>query len=143
MGRLFLTALFIGLTASAAGAQSLKWGPGPSALPAGAQAAVVLGDPAKPGAFVMRLKFPANYVVAPHWHPTDESVTIVDGKLSLGMGDTLDMKAAALGAGAHVVAPAKMHHYAFTGGEGATIEVSSTGPFEVHYLNAKDDPRNK
>ena len=143
MGRLLLTALAIGLTASVAQAQSLKWGPAPPALPAGAQVAVVSGDPAKAGPFVIRLKFPGNYVIAPHWHPTDESVTIIDGKLSLGMGDTLDMKAAALGAGAHAVAPAKMHHYAFTGSEGATIEVASTGPFEVHYLNDKDDPLKK
>jgi hypothetical protein len=139
MGRVLLTALAIGLAASAAQAQT--WGPGPAALPAGAQAAVISGDPGKAGPFVMQLKFPAHYVVAPHWHPTDETVTVLAGKLSLGMGDTLDMTTAALGPGSHAVAPAKMHHYAFTGTDGATIEVKSTGPFQVNYLNPKDDPR--
>src|SRR5690349_4202852 len=54
MGRLLLTTAMIGFLASAAQAQT--WGPGPSALPAGAQAAVISGDPGKAGPFVMRLK---------------------------------------------------------------------------------------
>ena len=142
MGRLIFATALIGFVA-ASGAQAQTWGPGPPALPAGAQAAIISGDPGKAGPFVMRLKFPAHYVIAPHWHPTDETVTVIDGKLSLGMGDTLNMSTPALGAGGHAVAAAKMHHYAFTGADAATIEVSSTGPFEVHYLNPKDDPRNK
>src|SRR5688572_15349300 len=52
----------------------LKWGPAPPAFSAGAQMAVVDGDPTKPGAFVIRAKFPAGFKVMPHWHPTDESV---------------------------------------------------------------------
>ena len=48
---------------------ALKWVDVP-ALPKGAQAAVVIGDPAKPGElYVVRLKVPANYQVPPHTHP--------------------------------------------------------------------------
>jgi hypothetical protein len=36
----------------------LKWGPAPPSLPAGAQMAVLEGDPTKRGLFTMRLKMP-------------------------------------------------------------------------------------
>src|SRR3954468_16457940 len=62
----------------------LKWGPAPDALPAGAQAAVVDGDPSKAGLFVVRVKFPDGYKVMPHWHPTDEGVTVLSGTLKAG-----------------------------------------------------------
>jgi hypothetical protein len=38
--------------------QEVKWGPAPAELPAGAQAAVLLGDPGKEGLFVLRLRLP-------------------------------------------------------------------------------------
>ena len=146
MGRVLLASLSILLAGSAAQAQmnsaDLKWGAAPPALPAGAQASILSGDPGKAGLFTMRLKFPANYAVAPHWHPSDEIVTVIDGQLSLGMGDTLDrVKAAKLSQGGYAVAPAKMHHYAFPGADGATVQLTANGPFQVTYVNPKDDPR--
>ena len=51
-----------------------KWGPAPPMLPPGAQIAVLSGDPTKPVAYAVRLKFPANYVIPAHSHPTDENV---------------------------------------------------------------------
>ena len=38
-----------------------KWGAAPPMLPAGAQIAVLAGDPTKAGPYTVRLKFPANY----------------------------------------------------------------------------------
>ena len=55
--------------------QDIKWGPAPAMLPPGAEAAVLFGDPSKEGLFVLRLRFPAGYSVAPHGHPVDEVVT--------------------------------------------------------------------
>ncbi len=142
--------LLISLTAfaasSAAQAQmnskDLKWGPAPPGLPAGAQAAVLSGDPTKEGMFTIRLKFPANYSVAPHQHPTDELVTVIEGQGSFGMGDTLDKaKATTLTQSGYIAMPAKMNHYAFTT-TGATIQITSHGPFAITYVNPADDPRN-
>jgi quercetin dioxygenase-like cupin family protein len=119
----------------------LKWGTAPDALPKGAQIAVLSGDPGKAGMFTIRLKFPAGYAVPPHSHPADELVTVVDGKLSLGMGDTLDKaKAAALSEGGYAVAAAKMNHFAFTD-SGATVQITMHGPFAIAYVDPKDDPR--
>ena len=58
----------------------------------------------KSGKFTIQLKMPSNYAVPAHWHPTDEKVTLVSGKLAYGMSDRLDKaNAEALAEGASVV----------------------------------------
>ena len=74
--------------------QEAQWGPAPPMLPAGAQIAVLSGDPTKAVPYAVRLKFPANFAIPAHSHPTDENVVVTSGSLTLGMGDTL-MKGAA------------------------------------------------
>ena len=71
----------------------IKWGPAPPSLPPGAQLAVLDGDPAKPGSFTIRGKFPDGYVVPPHWHPTDEHVVVISGTLMMGTGDKAEPSA--------------------------------------------------
>ena len=70
-----------------------KWGPAPPMLPPGAQIAVLAGDPTKAAPYTVRLKFPANYDIPAHSHPTDENVAVVSGELFMGMGTKLDRKA--------------------------------------------------
>ena len=121
----------------------LKWMDGPPGLPAGAQFAVIKGDPGKAGAFTIGIKMPANYSVPAHWHPTDEHVSVVSGKLAYGMSDRMNRTAAqGLGAGENVVMKAKMNHWVLTA-EGAQVEVSAMGPFKITYVNPADDPRPK
>src|ERR1700754_2958818 len=60
-------------------ASAVKYGEAPPVLPKGAQLAVLQGDPGKAGPFVMRLKVPANYRVAPHSHSKDENLTVISG----------------------------------------------------------------
>ncbi len=132
------------LAAAPAQAKSLKWGAAPPALPAGAQMAVVSGDPGKAGAFVIRVKMPANYAVPPHHHPTDETVRVLSaGQLGYGMGDKLDKaNAGSLTKGYHVVMMAGMNHWVFNA-EPVEIQVSGMGPFTIVYADPKDDPRTK
>ena len=60
--------------------EDVKWGPASPKLLPGAQFAVLLGDPSKPGApYVFRTRLPDGYSVAPHWHPMDENVTVIRG----------------------------------------------------------------
>ena len=124
-------------------AAELKWGPAPPGLPPGAQVAVVDGDPGKPGAFVMRAKFPDGYRVPPHWHPTDENLVVLAGSLALGMGDKVDeasMKALGTHGFAHM--PKLRHHYAMAKGD-TEIQLHGMGPFGITYVNPNDDPRKK
>lgn len=124
-------------------ASDLKWGPAPPAFPAGAQLAVVDGDPSKAGPFVVRAKFPDGYKVMPHWHPTDENVTVISGTIAAGMGEKWDdasMKTFTAGAFARL--PRKAPHYVQAKGE-TIVQIHAMGPFELTYVNPKDDPRKK
>lgn len=124
-------------------ADEIKWGAAPPTLPAGAELAVLAGDPAKPGPVTLRLRMPAGYQIPAHWHPTDERVTIISGELGLGMGDKLDMKASTmLNPGGYAVAAAHMNHYAWTR-TGAVVQIDLMGPFGITYVNPADDPSKK
>lgn len=121
----------------------IKWGPTPPGLPSGAEMAVLEGDPSKPGPFTVRVKSSASYTVPPHWHSCDEHVTVLSGTFYIGAGDTIDKsKATELPAGGYTAMPAKMHHYAFMPGPGI-IQIHGQGPFDIHYINPTDDPRQK
>lgn len=121
-------------------AADTTWGPAPPALPSGAQAAVLAGDPGQPGVFTLRLKMPPGYRVPRHWHPTDEAVTLIEGDLTLSMGAADMAHDAALSPGDFVNLPAQMHHQASSKG-GAVVQIQSTGPFVINYIDPKDDPR--
>ncbi|MBU6510545.1 MAG: cupin domain-containing protein, partial [Gammaproteobacteria bacterium] len=95
------------------------------------------------GPVALRLKMPAGYRIPPHWHPTDERVTVISGTLGIGMGDKLDKKhAKVLKAGGYAVAPANMHHFAWTK-TGAVVQVDLMGPFQITYVNSADEPSKK
>src|SRR5688500_14578732 len=65
--------------------KSLKWTETPS-LP-GAKIAVIEGplNEAKP--FILRISFPADYTIAPHFHSGIEHVTVISGEFVMGMGE--------------------------------------------------------
>jgi len=120
------------------------WGPAPPILPAGAQIAVLSGDRTKSVPYAARLKFPANYAIPAHSHPTDETVVVTSGTITFGMGDKLNRTAAGnktLGVGGYALMPANMNHFAYTATE-TTIVLYGQGPVEFKYVNPADDPRN-
>ena len=122
---------------------AVEWGPAPPSLPPGAQAAVLLGSPAKEGPFVLRLKFPSGFTVPPHFHSKDEFLTVISGRFAVGAGEKLDRAAAKpLPAGSFVHLPARMPHYASAEGE-TVVQINGVGPFDVKYVNPKDDPRGQ
>ena len=120
-----------------------QWGPAPPMLPAGAEIAVLSGDPTKSVPYAVRLKFPANYNIPAHSHPTDEHVVVTSGAFTLGMGDKLVKGAATnktLPVGGFALAPSGMNHFAYTTAE-TTIVLFGQGPVEFNYVNPQDDPR--
>jgi hypothetical protein len=120
----------------------IKWGDAPPDLPKGAQIAVLHGDPGKKAPYTLRLKLPAGYKIAPHWHTKDEQLTVVSGTFVLHMGDTMEAPATTLTAGGFHFLPGKMHHAAQTTGE-TIVQVDGMGPFDIHYLNPADNPNPK
>jgi quercetin dioxygenase-like cupin family protein len=121
-----------------------KWGPAPPFVPRGAQIAVLSGDPSKSVPYAVRLKFPANYAIPAHSHPTDENVVVTSGAVTFGMGNKLVKGAAAnktMGVGGYFLAPTGMNHFAYTTSE-STIVLYGVGPVEFKYVDPNDDPRN-
>jgi anti-sigma factor ChrR (cupin superfamily) len=103
--------------------------------------AVVSGDPGQAAPFVLRLKAPAGYKIPPHWHPTDEHVTVLSGSFAVGMGEKFDPTAMkTLPAGGFARMPAEMRHFAMAK-TATTVQVHGTGPFALNYVNPADDPR--
>jgi quercetin dioxygenase-like cupin family protein len=118
----------------------MKWGEPPPVFAKGAMFVVVSGDPGKAGPFAVRLKLPAGYKIAPHWHPTDEHVTVLSGTLALGMGEKFDKAAMKdLPAGGYGLMPAEMRHFAMAK-TAAIVQVHGMGPFALTYVNPADDP---
>ena len=118
----------------------VKWQDAPPSLPKGGKVAVLYGDPGKAGPFVMRLKAPAGYKIAPHWHPQAENLTVISGTLFLGRDDTLDASQAhGLKTGGFHYLPAKAHHYAFTKAP-TIVQIHGDGPFDITYIDPADNP---
>jgi hypothetical protein len=120
---------------------NLQWTDTP-ALP-GAKVAIIEGPITEAVPFTFRLKFPANYKIAPHWHPAVERVTVLSGTINLGVGDTFDQaKTKALPAGSISIMEPKMNHFAWTSEE-TVVQLSGMGPWGITYVNPADDPRKK
>lgn len=119
----------------------MKWMP--VDIVPGTEATVLSGDPAKPGFFVMEWRGPTSIKMAPHWHSNTEQLVVVSGSALVGMSDKVDLqKGARLGPGGYVEAPGQMHHWFATQGPFVAI-VEGNGPFDIHFVNPEDDPRNK
>ena len=121
-------------------ASEITWKDAPAILPAGAKIAVLEGDPSKSGPFTLRLQFPADYRIAPHRHPADEHVTVIEGDLSLGMGETFEeAKLKDLGQGGFAMMRTGTPHFAWSK-DGATVQLHGIGPWGLTYVNPADDP---
>lgn len=118
----------------------VQWSAAPPIFNPGAQMALMDGDPGGMGMFIIRLKMPTGYKIMPHWHPTQENVTVLSGRFQYGMGDKLtpaDMTT--LGAGGFVALHAKSHHYTMAK-DACVVQVSGMGPFQLIYVNPADNP---
>ena len=122
----------------------VKFGPAPPFLPAGAQLAVLEGDPmATSGDYTVRLKMPDGYKIAPHTHPARENVSVISGTIKVGMGDQFDAsKMMSFGAGSFAYLDPSMHHYAAVSGE-TVIQIHGMSPLKINYINPADDPTPK
>src|SRR6266481_2681470 len=123
---------------------AIPYGPAPAFVPAGAQLAVLEGDPgATSGDYTVRLKMPDGYRIAPHWHPQRENVTIISGTFKVGMGDRFEeSKMSVFRAGSFAYLDPEMHHYAMASGE-VVVQIHGTSPLRINYVNPNDDPSRK
>ena len=123
--------------------EDIDWKPFP-AFPPSARLAVVVGEPTKPGPYVIRVKVPSGVKLMPHKHPEDRIYTVMSGVFYIGLGERFDGDAVkAYPPGSVIVLPGNnWHFHGAKSGEYVT-QVSAIGPLGLEYLNPKDDPRNK
>ena len=107
--------------------------------PSGAQRANLVGDEQKPGMYMYRVRFPANFKVQPHFHPDERLVTVMSGTLYMGYGEQFDESAMkALPAGSIWTEPAKQPHFVWAkDGEVVIQVVGSNGPSGVTRIEPK------
>jgi hypothetical protein len=105
----------------------------------GAQQAILLGDPNKPGLYVVRAKFPPYVMDHPHWHPNARYVTVLEGTWYTGTGDTLDLaKAVPLNPGSVMMHPAKATHWDGSAGpETVIVQITGEGPVTSTLVDPK------
>ena len=149
MRRLASLAIAALLAASAAQSQFVgnnpgkgDWGPGPAGTPRGVKMIVLSGDPAKTGPYTIRLRFSPGARIAPHRHASEERLTVITGGFEYVVGPTDKGPGKYLTRGMSAVVPANTYMSGSTA-IGATVEFTGTGPYEIEYSNAKDDPRNQ
>jgi quercetin dioxygenase-like cupin family protein len=107
--------------------ETAKWQPVP--VFKGFQMAVIVGNPAKAGAYYAYfLKVPAGGTAPPHFHAMTENVTVISGTAMFGLGDTIDAaKMMTFGPRAVISVPAGVHHYAIAKVP-TILEISGIGP---------------
>jgi len=121
--------------------RDLHWGP--STLP-GTQIAVLSGNPDKAGQpFVIRIKTKDGTKIPPHWHPTDEHITVLEGLFAIGVGEKFEnSRLKDLAPGTYAFMPKQVPHFAYSKGE-TIAQVHGIGPFQTIWVNPADVPDRK
>ncbi len=123
--------------------EDVKWIPF-AAFPLEARLAILVGDPAKPGPYVIRVKLPGGTKLMPHKHPEDRVYTVISGVFYIGLGETFDeSKLTAFAPGSVVVLPGGQPHFHWAKSGEYVTQVTAIGPLGLGYLNPNDDPRNE
>jgi quercetin dioxygenase-like cupin family protein len=105
----------------------IKWSP-PS--PAGAQNAVLAGNPSKEGLYVQMVKWLAgNHFSHPHFHPHDRFITVLKGTWWVGTGRKFDPGATVpMPAGTFVTHYGQHVHFDGAKDEDAVLLIVGEGP---------------
>ena len=91
--------------------EDIDWKPFP-AFPADARLAIMVGHPAEPGPYVVRVKLPGDAKLMPHKHPEDRIYTVMSGVFYIGLGETFDGdKVKAYPPGSVIVLPGETWHF--------------------------------
>jgi hypothetical protein len=60
------------------------WHSGPAGLPGGSTFAVISGDPARVGRFMIRVELPRGYQLPAYRRPRDENIIVLAGAIEIG-----------------------------------------------------------
>jgi quercetin dioxygenase-like cupin family protein len=123
--------------------EELEWKPF-AAFPAGVRLAVVVGEPAQRGPYVIRVKVPHGVKLMPHKHPEDRVYTVISGVFYIGIGDEFDAENLnAYPPGAVIILPGNTPHFHWAKSGDYVTQVTAIGPLGLEYVRSDDDPRNR
>jgi len=115
-----------------------------AAYPPEVRLGVLVGDPSKPGPYVIRVRLPAGTRMMPHKHPEDRVYTVISGIFYIGLGETFDeSKLTAYAPGSVVVLPGDQPHFHWAKSGEYITQVTALGPLGLFYIDRVDDPRNR
>ena len=122
--------------------EDIDWEPF-TAFPPSARLAVVVGHPAEPGPYVVRVKVPSGVKLMPHRHREDRVYTVMSGVFYIGLGEQFDETGLeAYPPGSVIVLPGDTPHFHWAKSGEYVTQVMAIGPISLEYLNPQDDPRN-
>ena len=103
-----------------------------------ARMAVLYGNPAEAGHFIVRFKLPPSWAGRPHTHGGTELITVHSGTFYVAYGDVLTREAAKeLSPGAFIAMPAGTKMRGFTGDDECVVDVQGQGPLTTQYLDGQ------
>lgn len=95
----------------------------------GAKSAVLLGDPSKPGLYIVLVKWTPHHMSHPHWHPNDRFITVLSGTWWVGTGNKFDPdRTVPMPAGSFVTHYGKQVHFDGAKDQEAVLEIVGEGP---------------
>jgi hypothetical protein len=98
----------------------------------GAQNAVVLGDPTKPGLYIVLTKWTAGHMSRPHYHPNNRYITVLSGTWWVGTGGKYDPASTVpLPTGSFVTHFGKQVHYDGAKEGDTVLEIVGEGPATI------------
>jgi hypothetical protein len=105
--------------------KDIKWVESPS----GSAQAVMVGDPNKPGLYIVLTKWHAGHMSRPHFHPNDRFITVLEGTWWVGAGTKYDPASTRpVHAGSFVTHFGKGIHYDGAKDADVTLEILGMGP---------------
>lgn len=119
-------------------ADEIAWVPCPPTLPSECEMAVIEGDPKQEMLFTVRFRTGSQFEMRPHWHPRNERVTILEGKIGVGFGDAIDRENVTwFVPGDYYVNAKEAHHFVLADGP-AVLQITGIGPWKAHFLDAAE-----
>ena len=95
----------------------------------GMQRAVIAGDPAQPGLYVIRVKFPRGVMSRNHYHREERHAVVIRGTWWTGTGDEFaPERTVPLTAGSYMKHPAGAHHFDGAKDEEVIVQITGVGP---------------
>ncbi len=102
----------------------------------------ILGDPSKPGLYVVRITFPPGQGSHPHFHDQARYITVIKGTWYVSLGQKSDVydpdHMQPMPAGSFLYEPPNGHHYDMAKDEAVTVQIMGMGPVKTTQIPQPD-----